>query len=59
MDPKKVAEYDQASKLLVESIPPMAYALYESFIKEGFTEAQSFELCKTWLISTLNPGIKV
>ena len=45
LDPKIIHEFEQAIAGLKESTPIM-YSFYKDCIKQGFTQAQSFEMMR-------------
>ena len=49
LDPKVLAEFDQASQLVAETIPPLLYRLYVNLVDEGFTSEQAMDLVKSYL----------
>jgi len=57
VDPKKQAEIDQAVAGLIDTFPHTWRLLYLSLLTEGFSESQSLELVKTWILSQSPFGI--
>ena len=57
LDPKKIAELDQAQKMIVETYPPLLGGLHKGFIETGFNEEQAFELILVYMECTLNANI--
>lgn len=49
LNDKVRAELEQGQELLVEVIPSLLHAFYSRLIKEGFTDANAFELTKVYL----------
>jgi hypothetical protein len=47
-------ELDESATLLTSSMPPLYWGLYQGYIKEGFTEAQAFELIKVHLSASVS-----
>lgn len=54
MKPEEIAKFDQAAKELADSLPLLLKGLYDSCMYEGFTECQSMEIVKTFIVSFLN-----
>lgn len=51
IEPKQIAELDQALRLAADSMPPLWRRLYHNCVSEGFTEDQAMQLVKTFIIS--------
>ncbi len=50
---KDLADLDQSSKALADTIPLFMWALYQGHMKEGFTEVQAFRLVRDHLIALI------
>lgn len=46
-----ITELDQALAQSVDTFPTLWWGIYKNCIKEGFTEEQTMELLKTWIIA--------
>lgn len=51
------AKLDQASATLVEMFPPLWRQLYDGCAKEGFSDSESLELVKAYILSQAANGI--
>ena len=58
IDPKKQAEMDQMSSTIAELCPPLWRALFKGCCREGFSEEQSLELVKAFILKDNCEGIK-
>lgn len=50
MTPKQIHEVEQATAFITEHLPSLWRQIYDNCIKEGFTEKQSMELLKTYIL---------
>lgn len=55
IDPKIIAELDQAKAAIVELMPGLWRQLYLKCIEEGFSQEQSFAIIKTYIMSSAAP----
>lgn len=55
IDPKKIAETEQAVAAISESIPPLLWGLYQGLVGHGFTEAQPLFLTAEYLKAFAKP----
>jgi len=51
LDPKLQQEMEQGSAMLAEALPPLWRQLFVNLQKERFSELQSMELLKTYILS--------
>lgn len=51
LSPGNVAAYDQAMKLMAESLPPFWRELYKGCIDQGFRPDDALELVKTQIMA--------
>lgn len=58
LDDKIRADFDQAKSTLAETFPPWWRELYVSCIREGFSEEESMDLVKTYILSCSPNGVK-
>lgn len=56
LDPKKIAEIDQAAAMLVETLPTMLHGLYKGCLEQGFTEPQAMSIVLKYLGSLAQAG---
>ena len=54
MTENEIRQIDEASTAISRTIPSMLWNFYQALIVQGFDEAQSLELTKTYLGETLN-----
>jgi hypothetical protein len=57
MDSKKQAELDQAAALLGDNLPILWYRLYQKCLDVGFSDLQSMEIVKAYIVSQGNVKI--
>jgi len=48
LDPRKIAEIEQATAFMVEVFPKTMKQLYDALIEEGFAEQQAMQLVIVW-----------
>ncbi len=53
ISPEDQAKFDQASKAIADNVPSLVRSLYMGFCIEGFSELQSLELCKVYILGML------
>ena len=44
MRPDELAKFDQAAKLLADTMPTMLHGLYQKCVEQGFTETQAMQI---------------
>lgn len=54
LNPEDQARIDQAFECILQNIPPMLFSMYKRLLSEGFNPEQSLELCRTYLMVSLN-----
>lgn len=54
---KRQAEFDQAMASIGDSFPPLWRRLYANLMSEGFTDRESFELLKVYILSQCPFGV--
>lgn len=56
LNPKEQHDAEQGSAYLAEFLPPAWWGIYSGCLKEGFSEAQSFELVRSWMMAMCMRG---
>tara|TARA_Y100000034_G_scaffold124273_1_gene172213 strand:- start:860 stop:1045 length:186 start_codon:yes stop_codon:yes gene_type:complete len=46
---KKIHDMDQATKMLVDTLPPMLYGFYARCVEEGFSDGQAMQIVLKYL----------
>lgn len=54
LNPKDVADFDQASKAIIDGFPVLWWGLYKGCVDQGFTEGQAIALVMTYITSVGN-----
>lgn len=49
MDPKRIADMDQALKMLADSLPPFLWSFKQELLNQGFKEEEASKLVAIYL----------
>lgn len=52
LDPKKQQEIDQSAAFIGEQLPPVWKRIYDNCVAQGFSEVDSLQLVKTYMIAS-------
>lgn len=57
LDQKMAAMIEQGRATMIEYMPPLWRGLYEASIREGFSQSESLELLKAYILSQCPHGV--
>lgn len=53
MDNQQISQFDQASALLADGLPPLWRRMYERMLEVGFDEVQAIRLLQTYIFAAM------